>query len=408
VNVGPLETQVVPGRWGIWSLGVGCVALLICALGGWLVDPAQFFRAYFAAYIFWLGIGLGGMAVVMLYHLTGGAWGFVIRRILEAQMNTVPLLALLFVPIGFGVRHLYLWAQPAVVAADSKLQEQQFYLNPQFFLWRSAGYLALWIVFALLVNRHSKRQDRTGDARLPWKLQRISEVGLVLYGTSLHFAAFDWIETLHPKFHSTIFPLLVAAGQVLSAQAFALLVLARVGQRTSVREFLSTRALNDLGNVLLTFLILWAYMVWFQFMLIWIGNQPSGVLWYAPRMRGVWQWLTWVLFIGQFAVPLFLLLFRSMKCNPTSLASIAGLVLVMQLLFNYYQVLPAFDARRFASHWMDFLTPIGIGGIWLSYFCWQLQRRPIVVLHDPSRESALHLLHIDEEEALREEALAHG
>lgn len=403
-----VAVQASVRRWQNGALGAGLLALVICLAVGFFVDPDQFFRAYFAAYVFFLGIGLGGMALVMLYHLTGGAWGFLVRRIYEAQMKTLPLLALLFVPVALGVNRLYLWAQPELVAHDVKLQHQQFYLNKTFFLWRAVIYFAIWLVTAWGVAVLSRRQDRTGDPRLPRRLQRLSEIGLVLYGTSLHFAAFDWLETLQPTFHSTIFPLLVAAGQILSAHAFALMLLVCVSLRGEAQAVVSRPALNDLGNLLLSFLIIWAYMVWFQFMLIWIANLPTDVMWFVPRTRGGWQGITWLLFIVQFAVPFCLLLLRSVKRNPNVLVWVAGTIFVMQLIFAYYLVTPSFPATSLLQHGLDCLTPIAIGGVWLGYFLFQLNGRPLLAVHDPSREKALELRRVDDEEVAAEQALAHG
>ncbi len=262
-------------RWGRWSLLVGCIALGLCVIGALLGDPDQFFRAYLAAYMFVLGLGLGGLAILMIYHLTGGAWGYLIRRVLEAQMRTLPLMALLFVPIGFGIEALYLWARPDLVRADERLQSQQFYLNKDFFLGRAAIYFAIWLFFALLLTLRSRRQDQTDDERIPNGLERLGEIGLVLFGTTMHFAAFDWLETLQPTFHSTIFPMLVVSGQLLSAQALAVIVFIAFVLPRDAASIASRRALNDLGNILFAFLVIWAYMNFFQFMLIWIANLSS-------------------------------------------------------------------------------------------------------------------------------------
>ncbi len=390
-------------KFGRASFAAGCGAMLVCAGGGLLVSPVQFFRAYLAVYAFFLGVVLGSMALLMLYHLTGGAWGVLIRRTLEAQANLVPLLAVLFVPIGFGIEPLYVWAQPD---RDAGLLRQQFYLNRPFFLWRAAIYFAVWIATSLWLRLLSRRQDRSADPRLPWRMQRASEVGLVLYGTTIHFAAFDWIEMLDPSVHSTIFPFVVASGQVLSGQALALVVLAWLVRRTGLAETVSTRALIDLGNILLALLVIWAYMVWFQFMLIWIANLPADLAWILPRSRGGWLAVTWALFVGHFGIPFFLLLGRPIKRRTNTLAGVAGLVLAMQLVFDYYQVVPAFPASALREHWIELVMPLAIGGIWLAAFLHQLSLRPLLALHDPSRESALRLRSLDDVDAERERAMA--
>ncbi len=206
---------------------------------------------------------------------------------LEAQMRTLPLMALLFVPIGFGIEVLYLWARPDVVHADERLQSQQFYLNRDFFLGRAAIYFAIWLFFASCSDAAvapagpDRRRANASNG-----LERLGEIGLVLFGTTMHFAAFDWLETLQPTFHSTIFPMLVVSGQLLSAQALAVIVFIAFVLPRDAAAIASRRALNDLGNILFAFLVIWAYMNFFQFMLIWIANLSSDALWYRAAVAG--------------------------------------------------------------------------------------------------------------------------
>ena len=197
------DAPSIPARWQRWSLVIGIVALAVCAVGG-AFNPAAFLRAYLAAFLFFLGFGLGSMVLLMVYHLTGGSWGLLLRRILEAAMRTLPLLAVLFLPIAAGVGYLYVWAQPDVVADSPKLQYQQFYLRPTYFWIRAAVYFILWIGIAFWLTRWSRLEDQTGNPRLAWKSQRLSGFGALVYGVTFHFAAVDWAMSLQPVFHSTI------------------------------------------------------------------------------------------------------------------------------------------------------------------------------------------------------------
>jgi hypothetical protein len=390
------------------SVGVGVATLLACIIGA-PFSPTQFFRAYLSAYLFYLGLGLGCLGILMIYYLTGGAWGFLTRRLFEAGMRTLPLLAILFTPIACGLGYLYLWAQPDQVAVDKGLLHKQIYLNAPFFWVRAALYFVTWLLIAYFLNAWSRRQDETDDPALPRKLIRLSAAGLVVYGITITFASVDWVMSLQPAFHSSIFGPLFASGQLLSGYALVVIVLAWLAGRPPVSGVISLEVLNDVGNLLLTLLIIWAYMVWFQFMLIWIANLPSDVIWYVPRSRGGWEWVAWALFVFHFAIPFFLLLMRNVKRDPASLAMTAGLILFMQLVFMYYQVVPAFpEAAHLGEHWMDFLTPFGVGGIWLAYFLWQLKRRPVLPQHDLNREEAVHLRRMDAEEAARQEVIQHG
>lgn len=411
-------------RWQV--LGVGALALIACAVGAYF-DPAQFFRTYLAAYLFYLGIAHGCMAVLMLYHLTGGAWGFLIRRILEAGMMTLPLLAVLFAPLAWGIGYIYPWAQPELAASIKDIRDKQIYLNAGFFWVRAAIYFVLWVGMAWLLRTWSREQDRTGEPRAAAKMIGLSGPGLIIYGVTITFAAVDWLMSLQPGFRSTIFGPWFATGEILAGMACALIVLAWIlGPRTELDPFsrtespvrtpdtpltdlVSIEALNDLGNLLFTFLIIWAYMTFFQFMLTWIADLPYDVSWYTPRGQGGWQYVAWAVFVAQFSAPFFLLLMRTIKRNPRALGATAALVLAMHLVYTYYQVMPSFvQATTLAQHWMDFLTPLGLGGLWLPYFLWQLTRAPLLPVHDANREGAIHLRYLDEEQAVREAELRHG
>lgn len=403
----PHEAQVVLRRGQYVALAVGIVALILSVIGAFL-EPTQFFRAYLAAYLFFWGLGLGGMALLMVYHLTGGAWGFLVRRLLEAELRTLPLLAVLFLPIAWGVSYLYLWAQPEVVAGDARLQYQQFYLNPTFFWIRAAVYFVLWLAMAYLLSHWSWRQEEHANGGLPERVKTFSGLGLVLYGVTLHFAAIDWSMSLQPLFPSTIWGPMTAAGQLLTALAVAVLGVVWLMPRRPMADVVSLKVLTDLGNLLLAMLVIWAYMVWFQFMLVWIANLPEDVVWYEPLHHTAWIVVYWVLAIFGFAVPFFLLVARAVKQNRGWLALVAGLLLGTQLLYQYCLVMPPFLTTGISQHWIDFLTPLGIGGLWLAYFLYTFGRWPLLARHDVNGERAVYLRQLDEEEADREEALAHG
>ena len=388
------------------ALGAGVVALVVCIIGAFF-SPTQFVRAYLTAYQFFLGIALGGMAILMLYHLTGGAWGFLIRRILEAVARTLPLLAVLFIPVGCGLGYLYPWARPEG-ATLVREELRRWYLSPPWFWGHAVLFFVLWLALAYLLSLWSRRQDETGDPRLAHRLSRLSGPGLIVYGVTITFTAVDWVMSLQPNFRSTMFGPLFAAGQLVSGMAFALIVLAWLVARPPLVRLVSLEALNDLGNLLFTFVIIWAYMEFFQLMLIWIANLRYDISWYLPRSRDGWQWVAWALFVFHFAVPFFLLLMRDVKQRPVALAQVAGLLLFMHLVYGYYQVMPAFPGTTLGEHWMDFLMPVAVGGPWLAFFLWQLKRSPVLPRHDLSQESAVHLHELDLEAAAREEEMHHA
>src|SRR5215467_12429107 len=244
-----MNGDVSHARWDLLqrrSLIVGFIGLLFCG-GGALIFPQPFFRAYLSAYIFWIGIPVGCLALLMLHHLVGGRWGFMIQRVLEAAIQTLPLMALLFIPLLFGLSDLYPWARPAVVATDPLLQQKAAYLNSPFFIARTAVYFAVWIVLGRLLVRWSLEQDRTADGILIQRLQQLSGPGLVLYGLTVTFSAIDWIMSLEPKWYSTIFGMIFMVSYGLAALAFAIVTVHFLRSEAPLTQVISADRFHDLG-----------------------------------------------------------------------------------------------------------------------------------------------------------------
>ena len=364
------------------SLIVGFIALLFCA-GGALIQPQPFFRAYLSAYIFWVGIPVGCLALLMLHHLVGGRWGFMIQRVLEAAIQTLPLMALLFIPLLFGLADLYPWARAEVVAADPLLQQKAAYLNMPFFIARAVVYFTIWIVLGHLLVKWSLEQDRTADPTLTPKLQKLSGPGLVLYGLTVTFAAIDWVMSLEPKWYSTIFGMIFIVSDGLTALAFVIVVSDRIKDETPLARVVSADRFHDLGNLLLALVMLWAYMHFSQFLLIWSGNLVEEIPWYLNRIGGGWEWVAIALILFLFALPFALLLLRTTKRSAAILARVAAVILFMHWLVVLWMVAPSFHPAQFHLHWMDIVAPIGIGAVWLGAFLGYLKARSLLPLHDP-------------------------
>ncbi len=365
------------------ALLVGVASLTLCVLGAVLSGWTEFFRAYLLAYTYWLGLALGCLVIVMLQHLTGGAWGLVLRRLLESATRTLPLLALLFIPLVFGVYDLYQWARPEEVAHSTLLQHKQPYLNVPFFLMRAVIYFVAWLSLAYFLNKWSREQDETGDPRLAGRFRLLSSVGLVAYGLTITFASIDWVMSLEPMWYSTIYGALFGTGQVLSAFAFAIAVVILLAARPELARLLSPENWRDLGNLLLAFVMLWAYLSFSQFLVIWSGNLPEEIPWYVRRLQGGWQVIGMLLIVFHFSLPFVLLLAREVKQHRQALMIVAGLILVMRLVDFFWLIVPAFDRPGLAVHWMDVTAVVGLGGVWLAMFLAQLKRRPLLPLRDP-------------------------
>ncbi|HEX6438556.1 MAG TPA: hypothetical protein VF182_15570 [Candidatus Binatia bacterium] len=356
----------------------GAAGAVISVIGG-LFDSAQFFRSYLVAYIFWLAIPLGSLAFLMLHFLVGGGWGVMIRRLLESATRTLPLLALLFVPLLFGLQAVYPWASPGHVAEDEILRQKSAYLNVPFFIARTILYLGLWGVLGYFLNRWSREQDTSAELPAGKRMRRLSGPGLLIYLFTMSFASVDWIMSIEPHWYSTIYGFIWIVNQGVAAMAFAIIGLAWLGAREPLATPLRPGHFQDLGNLLLAFIMLWAYMVFSQYLIIWSGNLAEEIPWYLARTAGLWRWLPPLLVIFHFFVPLFLLLMRDVKRDPNVLVWVAAGVLVMRLLDTYWMIVPGFENS--ALHWLDATLLLGIGGLWLGVFLWQLQKMPLLPLH---------------------------
>lgn len=368
-----------------WRVRAGILGLLGAAAlaAGAFTAREQFFRSYLWSYIFVLGIAAGCLAWLMCQHQTGGAWGVVIRRPAEAATRTLPLLAILFVPIALGIPSLYSWSNPAVIQADTVLQHKQVYLNSGFFILRAAAFFAGWIFLSWYLNRWSRKQDAESAEPADTKMRHISGPGILFWGFSVTFMAVDWAMSLNPHWFSTMFGLLFIAGQGLSAMSFLITVLVFLSNFRPMSEILTPRHLHDVGKLLLANVMVWAYFSFSQFLIVWAGNLPEEIPWYLVRFKGGWEYVGFAIVIGHFALPFALLLSRDLKRNFKLLASIAVFILVMRVVDVYWQVVPDASKAPFAVSWQDFAGLIGLGGIWAAYFLTQLEKRPLMPANEP-------------------------
>lgn len=369
------------------SLFVGGVGLVL-SLAGAFLSLEQFWQSYLLAYLFWLEFPLGCLAVLMLNHLVGGRWGFVIRRFMETGAMTLPLMAVLFVPLLFGLNQLYLWTDPDTVAQSELLQHKSVYLNIPFFLARTAIYFVIWIGLAYFLNRWSLAQDRMAEPAFTGRLRRLSAVGIILYVLTATFAAYDWLMSLEPTWYSSIYGVLFIVGHVLATLAFAVIVVRWFSHRQPLLKWVNRSDFNDLGNFMLGFVMIWAYISFSQFLIIWSANIPEEAVWYYHRSQGGWQWVGVVLILFHFALPFLVLLSRRAKRQALLLSVLAVFIICMRLVDLFWLIVPALHPIGLHLHWLDLVLPIALGGIWLTVFAWQLAGKPLLPRHDSHLQEA--------------------
>lgn len=374
------------------ALIVGVVFALLFAMGFFL-DRRQFFHSYLYAFSFWVGISIGSLALLMLQHLTGGGWGLVIRRVLEAATQTLPLMLILFAPILLGARSIYRWTDAAEVASHPVLAGKAKYLNLPFFTVRAVSFFAVWITLAFFLNRWSKLQDKTAERQYAKRMTTLSGPGMVLLIFAVTFASIDWFMSLEPEWYSTIYGFIFLASWTLSALAFVVAVMAALAGHEPMNRIVAQLHFHDLGKLLLAMVMLWSYFAFSQFLIVWSGNLPEEIHWYLPRINGAWGVIALAVIVLHFAFPFLFLLSRSFKRNAGKLVIVAVLILLMRLFDLFWTLVPSFTGEHFHISWMDIVAPIGMGGLWLAAFARALSQRPLIPINDPQYESVLEQKH---------------
>ncbi|MEP6945506.1 MAG: hypothetical protein ABJA02_06270 [Acidobacteriota bacterium] len=382
------------------ALGIGGIATLLWAVGVYL-QPEQGLRSWLLGFIFWSGITIGSLGILMLQYLTGGAWGVVIRRIVEAGTRTLPLIVLCFIPLAYGVftNQVYSWTHLPIT--DHVMVQRGLFMTAPYWILRSFIYFAIFGGIIYLLNKWSSQQDLTNDLaaseRLLEKSSRFSGPMMVVYCVIVTFAVVDWIMTLDPHWFSTIWGLLFVAGWALSCLSFAVVILAYLADKAPMNAVLGKRHFHDLGKLMLALTMVWAYFNFSQFLVIWSGNLPEETSWYLSRMRNGWGYIGVFLILFHFAFPFLVLLQQDFKRHAKWLAWLGVVILAMRLVDVYYQIGAApriaagYEDASFlyALSWMDFVAPVAIGGLWMWWFLGELVKRPLVPFQDPFFESAI-------------------
>lgn len=367
------------------GLLIGAAALVFCAVGA-VSDLQQFYRSYIIGYMYWLSMSLGCLGLLMLHHLVSGRWGFAIRRLLESGARTLPLMAVLFVPLVLGRHELYEWTHVDVVAQDAVLQHKQAYLNTPGFVMRAVIYFAVWLLCVFLLTRWSREQDHSGHPGLKSRMINLSGPGIAAFVLTVTFAATDWVMSLEPHWFSSIYGLTFVVGQALAAMAICIIWLVNISDAPALGKIQASRYLSDLGTLLFAFTCLWAYVNFSQFLIIWSANLAEEAPWYIKRGQGAWLVMGVGLVAFHFVVPFFLLLQRVIKRRAGLMLIIAIFMLAMRFVDLYWYIAPAFGhggAAAFSPHWLDLAIPVSIGGLWLAFFAHQLKAAALVPLHDP-------------------------
>ncbi len=381
------------GRWERLAWVAGAIGAA-GTVAGYLLARDHFFPSYLMAFFYWFCMAAGSLGLLLIHHLVAGHWGFVIQRPLEAAARTIPFMAILFIPVLLGRDVLYgAWINPS--EADAHLVHKKvLYLNEPFFIGRAVFFFVLWSVLAFLLSKWSRQQDDGQDpVRANQRMRVLSGPGLVLFILTITFAAIDWGMSLTPKWFSTMYGPLFMVGQFLSTFAFMAILASRMEHHKQLQHALGHQQFHDLGNLIFASTILWSYMCIGEYIIIWSGNLYEEAEWFMHRSHHGWKTLSYVLTLGQFAIPFLLLLNKPLKRHGHLLARIAVWVLAFRYLGIFWQVAPTFR-EHLHFHWVDAATWLGVGGLWLAIFFGQLRRMGKLLPEGDPRLQAKLAVHV--------------
>jgi len=364
------------------ALVIGVVAMAASFVGLFL-DAQHFWQSYLYAYVAISALAIGSLGIFLLHNVAGGNWGVAIRRLIESGLQTLPLFALLIIPIFFAMSTLYKWTDVAYRAEHFAVGHKAAYMNVPWFIGRAVIYFSIWIFLGFRLLRMANEQERTCDRALFTRIKNQSAPALVIYMLSTTCAFIDWVMSLEPDWYSTIYPWLFTVGEVLLTFSFMIALLVLLSKYEPFAGFIKKQHYHDLGNLMLAFTMLWAYMSFAQLLIMWAENLPDEIPWYIRRFSGGWGYVAWFISIFHFCVPFFLLLMRFVKKNPERLRMLAMWLILMRFVDIYWFVEPAFRQRGLEVYWTDLAALVGMGGIWLWYFLRNLKARPMLVPHDP-------------------------
>lgn len=373
---------------GVGASGIALAGGIAWAMLGGGVEKA--FQPFIVGFLLWFGLGVSSLALIMLHHLCGGAWSFMIQRIAEAASRTLFnfwWIAALLILGGSVLMGVYPWTHdnlPHIV------QEKTAFLNPA--VWFLCGfiYFALWIGMTMFYNKWSRDLDETGDQRIISKMKFFAAPGLIIYVLSMTFAATHWVMSFEPEWFSTIYGMWLISGYALSTLCFCLLVISYLMDEPPISEKVTVRQIHHIGTFMFGVMIFWTYASFSQFLLIWNANLPEEIGFYLHRGGTAMNLFTVILILSHWIVPMFLMIIRKNKENIRVLRKIAIYMLAVRFLDIYWNVIPSFEGNQGQLNIFTLVLcvfgALGVGGLWLVVFLNELKKRPLLPLHDPRAE----------------------
>jgi hypothetical protein len=396
----PQESYIIPSA--IWEGGRNVLGALFllgwgAALAGYAVDQNRFFQSYLTAFFYAFSIAIGGTLFVMIQHLTGSAWSVPVRRIMEKIMMSLPILALLFIPIALGVHHLYEWSHPEFVAAEIMKEKKPVYanyLNTNLFYIRAVVFFAIWSLWAWMLYSNSKSQDKTKAIRPTFANEKWSAPGMLIFFLTASLASVDWVMSLNPHWYSTMFGVYCLAGGAWGFFALLTFIFLRFRANGIMTHSVNTEHYHDLGKWMFALTVFWAYIGFSQYMLIWYANLPEETIFYKLRRTGSWEAVSGILLFGHFILPFLVLMARNSKRTLNVLRFATVWVLLMHYVDVYWLVMPNFSKTGIVPSWIDLAALAAVIGTLALGFWLRVRNTEIAPVGDPRFKKGLEFQNV--------------
>ena len=400
--------------WKLRALMVGVVFSVIAA-GLAFADGSieHVLRAWVLGLMMTFGFSVGGLALLMVQYCSGGKWGLLLRRPLEAMSRTLPLVFVYWLVVAFEVKRLYLWAQVSDVTAALKsglINEVQAHaiefkrpmLNPGTFIWVSVLCFAIWGLYTWRLNALGLKRDSDSPANTPYwikKLENISGPGIVVYSLTMTAAVIYWVMSMDPTWYSSVYGLLFLVGQGYMVLAFSIIVSLGLSKAEPFRTVLRQTEQHDMGKFMFAFVMLNIYLAFGQFLIIWSGNLPEEIPWYLDRIRGHWGIIITLDFMFHWLIPFTLLLSRDIKRNKKRLVRVCQWMIFAKAFDLFWLIEPNYKdaARNLHFSWgiLEYAAvPVAMTAFWVAFFCTRLKARPLVQTNDPHLAEILEPEHV--------------
>ena len=363
-------------------------------------------RAWALGLVLTFGFCCGGMTLLMVQYVTGGKWGLLLRRPLEAMSRTMPLVIVYWLGLGAMLNKLYMWANPGLADTDLKLgliTEDQLAVIRHAIEWKhpmlnvgtywivTAICFAIWGYYAWTLNTLSLKREKDTLANTPYwikKMENVSGFGILVYSLTMTAAVIYWVMSMDVTWYSSIYGLLFLVGEGFQVLALALITTLSLAKAEPFKTILRTTEQYDLGKFTFAFVMLNMYLAFAQFLIIWSGNLPEEIPWYLDRINGHWGIVCTLDFMFHWLVPFSLLLSKDIKKNKKRLIRVCQWMIFAKAFDLFWLIEPNFkDAARhlhFSLAILEYIAvPVAMTALWVAYYCTQLKSRPLVAVNDP-------------------------